>query len=297
LTLKKKQGLSVVGLTLTPIIWGFAFVVVKGSLDKIPPFYMLAFRFTIAAAALALIFIRRLIKSDRSTVIHGIILGVMLFVSYAFQTVGCQYTTAGKNAFLTAIYVIIVPFLHWIINGQRPDAYINTAAVMAIIGIGLISLGNGIGQINIGDLLTIVCGFSYALHMVFIDRYTEQNDPVPLTVIQLAVSAVLSWICAPILDGGFPRSAFEGDIIAGMLYLGLMSTMLAFLLQNVCQKYTSPSTAALLLSTESVFGMLFSVIFTDEQLSSKVAVGCVMLFSAIIIAQTKLSFLHKKQAG
>lgn len=289
---KNVSLLASMGLLLTAVIWGFAFVVVKDSLDTIPPIYMMAFRFTIASAALTLIFAKRLFHLDRALLKSGLVLGVLLFLSYAAQTIGCKYTTAGKNAFLTTVYVVIVPLLHWVINRQKTDKIHVAAAVLAIFGIGLLSL-QGDFTIGIGDLLSLLCGFGYAAHMIFIDRYTTTQDPVTLTVLQLSVSAVLSWLIAPFADGAFPMGAFEPGAIVSMLYLGLLSTMLAFLLQNVCQKYTHPSTAAILLSMESVFGVLFAMIFLGEWLTPRMAVGCVLIFIAILLAQTRFEFAKR----
>lgn len=287
---RKIAVLANIGLLGTAVIWGFAFVVVKNSLDLIPPTWMLAFRFTIASVVLGLIFIRKMMTIKKETVRQGVILGAFLFLSYLLQTIGCQYTTAGKNAFLTAIYVVIVPFLHWILNKIRPTSFHVTAAFMAIAGIGLLSLQGDL-TMNIGDVLTIFCGFGYALHMIYIDRYTQSNDPVVLTVLQLGFAAAFSWILAPVLDGGFPAGALEPGIIVGMLYLGLMSTMLAFLLQNVCQKYTTPNAASLFLSLESVFGVSFSTIFLGERMTPRMIFGCALLLASIILAETRLSFL------
>lgn len=291
---KSIRILASLGLLLAAIIWGFAFVVVKNSLDYIPPTYMLAFRFTIASVVLGLIFLKKLMYLSKKIVREGAIVGFFLFISYFFQTVGIQYTTAGKNAFLTTIYVIIVPFLYWIFKKKRPDMYCMGAAVLAIAGIGLLSLQSDL-SINIGDVLTLICGVGYSFHIICIDRYTDDCDPVVLTILQLGFAALFSWILAPFMDGGFPAQAFEPSAVMGMLYLGLLSTMLAFLLQNLCQKYTSPDTASVLLSFESVFGALFSVIFLHEILSPKMLVGCVLLFIAVIMSETKFAFLPWKK--
>lgn len=289
----KIRVLSSLGLLLAAVIWGFAFVVVKNSLDLIPPIYMLAFRFTIAAAALTLIMFPKLRNLTRRDWTSGAVLGFFLFTAHAVQTIGCQYTTAGKNAFLTTIYVIIVPFLHWIMNRKRPSGYAMTAAMIAVVGIGLLSLQGGDAGVNIGDVLTVICGFLFAVHIVYIDRYTESQDPIILTVMQMIFAATFSWILAPICDGGFPAAAFQSEVVTGMLYLGLLSTMVGFLLQNVGQKYTAPSTASLLLSFESVFGVLFSVIFLQEQLTLRMLFGCGLMFFAVVLVETRLSFLTR----
>lgn len=287
---KKMRILASIGLLGTAVIWGFGFVVVKNSLDLIPATYILAFRFTIAAVVLAAIFHKKRKKINKKILAEGAFLGLLLFLSYLLQTIGCNYTTAGKNAFLTTIYVVIVPFLHWIVNHKKPDIYCTAAAFVAIVGIGLLSLQGDLSM-NIGDGLTLVCGLGYAFHMIYIDRYTKDSDPIVLTVLQLAFAAAFSWIAAPIESGGFPQGAFQKEIIIGMLYLGLLSTMVAFLLQNVCQKYTSPNTTSLMLSMESVFGVLFSVIFLGEMLTPKMYAGCVLLFLAVLLAETKFQFL------
>jgi drug/metabolite transporter (DMT)-like permease len=278
------------GLVFAALIWGFAFVVVKNSLDLIPPVYMLAFRFTIASIGLGIIFYKRLLKINKINVKAGLILGILLYISYLLQTVGCLYTTAGKNAFITTIYVVIVPFFYWLISKKKPDIYCIVSAFMAILGIGLLSL-NGSLIINIGDGLTLLCGLGYAVHLVYINKFSGYQDPIILTVLQILTAAVLSWLTAPILDGSFPMGVTEPDMLLGMLYLGIGSTMIAYLLQNVCQKYTEPSTAALLLSMESVFGVVFSVMLLGELFTIKMFIGCALILTAVIMAETKFEFI------
>lgn len=287
MTHKSISIISSIGLLLVTIIWGFAFVVVKNSLDYIPPIYMMAFRFSIAAVVLSIIFFKKFKSMNKATFLHGIGIGIFLALAYAFQTIGCKYTTAGKNAFLTTIYVILVPFLNWLIAKRKPDVYSIIAAILSVIGIGFLSLRGDL-TINIGDFLTLICGLCYALHIVYIARYSSQDDPILLTILQLATTAVLSWIFAPIMDGAFPLQGLqEKGVIISMLYLGLLSTMAAFLLQNICQKYTPPSMTALLMSFESVFGVIFSVIFLHEILTTRSIIGFVLMFAAILISELK----------
>lgn len=278
---------SSIGLLVTTIIWGFAFVIVKDSLDVIQPFYMMAFRFTIASIGLCLIFFKKLKGLNLRILKHGIILGLFLFSAYAFQTIGCKYTTASKNAFITTIYVVIVPFLTWLIVKKKPSFYAVIAAILAIIGIGLLSLQGDL-SVNIGDILTAICGFAYAIHIVYISKYTETEDPIVLTVLQLVTVAIISWFCAFIFEGELPLEALkQNGILGSMLYLGLLSTMLAFLLQNVCQKYIPPALTALILSMESVFGVLFSCLILKEVLTLRMFFGCTLIFIAVLIAEKK----------
>ncbi len=283
---KRVRLLAGMGLLLIAFIWGFAFVVVKNSLVYILPTYMLAFRFTIAGVALAVVFWKRILKLNRQLVLHGAVLGVFLFMAYLLQTIGCNYTTAGKNAFLTTIYVILVPFFHWAVSKIRPDGYCVTAALLSVVGIGLLSLQGDL-SVNIGDLLTLCSGIFFAWHMIFIDRFTEKEDPIVLAALQIMFAAVFSCVAAPVIDGDFPQDVFQPDMIIGMLYLGILSTMVGFLLQNVCQKHTHPATSALLMSTESVFGALCSAIFLHEVMSGRMMFGCGLLFMAIVLAEVK----------
>ena len=277
--------LASLGLILTTMIWGFAFVVMKNSVDVIPPTYLLAVRFSMSAVLLALLFYKNMMKADRETILCGVILGIFLCLSYQFQTYGLKYTTASKNAFIATLYVIIVPFLYWIVSKKRPTGRNITAAFLAVVGLALLSLQGDL-SINYGDFLTLICGLMFAVHMVLIDKFTEHNDPIALTVIQILAAAIFNWICAPFLDGSFDFTVLmDKSLIGGLLYLAVFSTTVAYLLQNSGQKYLSASTSAILLSMESVFGTLFSVIFLKDVLTGKMLVGCALMFAAVLLSE------------
>ena len=281
------KALSVLGLILTTMIWGGSFVVMKNSVDILEPTFLLAVRFTIAALALILVFHKNLKNLNRESLKCGLILGILLELSYLFQTYGIKYTTASKNAFITTLYVILVPFLHWGISKKRPKAKNLIAAVMAVIGLAMLTLEGDLG-INLGDFLTLLCGLCFALHMVYIDKFTEKHDPVFLTIVQIAAVGICNWLLVPVLDGmdayNF-QALTDKDLIMGLLYLAIFSTMIGFLLQNVCQKYLSANTTALLLSMESVFGALFSVMLLNEVLAGKMLLGCILMFLAVVVSE------------
>ena len=280
------KTLSVIGLIVTTVIWGSSFVVMKNSVAVISPTYLLALRFTIASVALVGVFWKRIIVLKRQDLLCGSLLGVFLFVSYFFQTYGLKYTTASKNAFITTLYVILVPFLHWFFNRKKPSRNNVAAAVLAVFGLALLSLEGDL-SVNLGDILTFICGFFYAIHIVFIDRYTVEHDPVGLTVTQMIVAAALSWIVAPLLEGSMDFGVIDKAMMAGLLYLGIFSTMIGFLLQNVGQKHLSPNTSSILLSFESVFGLFFSVLFLKDPVTLKLAAGCVLMFASVILSEYK----------
>lgn len=291
--LKKRTLQAALGLLLAPMIWGFAFVVVKDSLNYLPTPYILAFRFTISSVLLGAVLWKRMKKfCTRRIFLEGLILGTLIFLSYLVQTYGCLYTTASKNAFITAIYVVITPFLVWIMYKKRPDVYTWTASVLCIAGVALLSLTEGMGGMNIGDFLTLLCAFGYAIHIVLVNRYTQNHDPLVLTVLQLATAAAESWLTALLAGGPFPTEGLlRPGVFLGMLYLGIFSTMVCYILQNVCQKYLPATTASIILSLEAVFGTLFSIIFLKDVFTFRMIIGAVLIFASIILSETKLKFL------
>ena len=283
------------GLILTAAIWGFAFVVVKDSVDTIPPVYMVSIRYTIAAVLLGFVLIPQFKKLNRYYWIHGSVTGLMLALGYITQTIGCKYTTAGKNAFLTTIYVILIPLISWPLNKKRPHFVVFLSAVMALVGIGLLALRNegGVLGFNVGDILTLICGLFYALHIISTAKFSQDKNPVILTWIQFIVAAVFSWAVSPLIDGSFSVALLKSSrVIFSMLYLGIFSSLVAFLLQNICLKYMESSLASLFLSLESVFGVVFSTIFLRERMTLVMIIGCVLIFAAITIAD---QFHAKKQ--
>lgn len=286
---RKVTVLASAGLMFVTIVWGSAFVVMKNSMDVIKPTYLLAYRFTIATAGLMIIFRKHVKTMTRADISCGTLLGFLLFISYYFQTYGLKFTTASKNAFITTLYVIIVPFLHWLFNKVKPTKNNIIAACIAVVGLALLSLKGDL-TVNFGDFLTFICGFCFALHMVFIDRYTMVYDPIKLTVVQMGSCAVISWLVAFTFEGSCDLGVFaDRGVLMSVLYLGLVSSMLCFLLQTVGQTYLSASTSSILLSFESVFGLVFSVIFLSEPVTPRMLVGCGLMFAAAILAEHKSS--------
>ena len=279
---------SLLGATL---IWGSSFIILKSTLDSVPTLWVLALRFTGAAALMALIGWKELKQLDRQYLKKGAVLGTALFAAYTLQTFGLEYTTPGKNAFLTATYCVLVPFMWWAFTKKRPDAYNLGAALVCIIGMALVSLDGDL-SLGLGDGLTICCGIFYALPIILTSRAVEGRSPVLLSMVQFAVAGLWCWVTAPMVSAfptGVPASAWWS-----IAYLCFMCTGICFLLQTIGQKHTTPQTASIILTLESVFGTLLSVIFYHEQLSLKTLTGFVLIFIAVLISETKLSFIRTK---
>ncbi|MEG0765040.1 MAG: DMT family transporter [Pseudoflavonifractor sp.] len=282
-------------IILATIIWGSSFVIMKGALDTMPIFYLLAFRFSVAAIFLAILFRKRWKLFSKKYLISGLVMGTLLFAAYAVQTYGLAETTPGKNAFLTSVYCVFVPFLYWIVSKQAPDKYNMSAALLCIMGVGFVSLTSDL-TINRGDALTLVGGAIYACHIVAVARMSQGKDVFILTSTQFAVTAAWAWIFAAIF-ADFPSAAVFAENMGGLLYLTFAATAGALLFQNMGQKYTPPATAAVLLSLEAPFSILFSVLSGSEVLTGQICVGFAFIFVSIICSETKFSFLRKKAAA
>ena len=290
--MKKVETLAKLALFLATVIWGSSFVIIKDAVNLITPNFLMAIRFTGAFIILSLIFRKNLRAITRDMIWKGAVMGICLFFAYFFQTLGVMQTTPGKNAFLTAVYCVLVPFMAWITGSNRPDRWNIIAAFICITGIGLISLQSDFSM-GIGDALTLIGGFFYSCHMVAVAKYGEGKDPVAMTILQFAFAAIIFWGATFVYDGGIRPVPLE--VLPSIGYLCLFCTGAALLLQNFGQKHTSPSAAALILTFESVFGTLFSVVMGRELLSFRIVSGFALIFLAVVVSETKLSFLFKKK--
>ena len=289
---KKKSILADMSLLLVAIMWGGGFIAVKGALDSITPFYIMAMRFGISVIIMLVVFRKKIKDITINELKIGTLVGLLLFLGFAAQTVGMKYTTAGKNAFLTGTNVVIVPFLYWVISKRRPDSYSLVSAFLCFIGIGMLTLDGGI-HIGLGDSLTLLCALFFAAHIVSVGFFIKKVDAISLVIIQLGAAAVFSIIAALIYEP-IPQ-AINSDTIFAIGYLAIFSTMIAFIIQNVAQKYTTSTHAAIILCLESVFGSILSVIILNEIFTSKMILGSLTIFIAIITTETKWDFLKRKK--
>lgn len=287
---KNKSVWAELGLLFITVIWGSAFVVVKNATDSVPVNYIIAIRFGIASILLLVFFFPRMKKIDFRAVKSGLILGALLYLAYFLQTLGVKYTTAGNNAFLTAIYVVIVPFLYWIVKNEKPGFSHIFAALVCITGIGFLSLHAGF-QVNPGDVLTLLSGITYAAHIVAISILTEKTDPILLSFTQFVTTTAISLPVA-LATETFPAH-METGMVLSLLYVGVFSTLIAMVMQSVCQRYVPPARASLIMSMEALFGTIFGIIFLKEQLTVRTLCGFALIFAAILISETQLSFLRK----
>lgn len=294
--MKQNGFLAKLCLFVATIIWGTTFFIMEGTIQNIGVFTLLATRFTVAAVILALILSKRLLTIDKTYILRGFILGALIIVAYAFQTFGLadEATTPGKNAFLTAIYCVLVPFMAWAFTKEKPDRHNIIAAILGIFGITLISVsGNDFSSICAGDFLTLLGGIFFGIHMVAVPAFSKNKDVLLLTVLQFFFSGLLAWIPALTMET-FP-TILPTESAFAIIYLAVFATCACYLMQNVGQKYTKPAAASLILSLEAVFGVIFSVIFTKEEITPRVLAGFIIVFLAVLISEIKPFKKEKSQ--
>lgn len=282
MTSRKKAFLSDLSLLFVALVWGGGFVAVKDALNTMTPMVLMALRFTIAALILYVFLHKWIGKITISDWKKGSVVGTFLFTAFAAQTYGLQFTTASKQGFLTAVYVVVVPLLAWIIYRKRPSTKAFIGSAITLAGIGLISL-NSEFSLNIGDSLTLLCAVLFAAHILSIEYFAKSMETVKLAFIQIAVAAVMCIVFA-LLTEPIPTE-ISTRAWAAILYLAVFSTFACFTVQTIAQKYTSSSHASIIMSLESVFAALLGVVLLSEEMTLKMVIGCVMIFAAILIVE------------
>lgn len=284
----KKQLSGVIALLGATVIWGSAFIAQSVGMDKIGPFTFQAVRCFLAVVFLfpaSALFSRGkpFWKSwaDPALWRSGIICGLALFAASSLQQIGLVYTDAGKAGFLTAMYIVFVPFLGLFV-GRKPGRNALLSLIPAIVGLYLLSC-TSVSGINKGDVLLLLCAVAFSVQILLIDRHCAGLDGLKLNCIQALVVTVLSVPWALLTE------TVDASLIAScwlpLGYAGVLSMGVAYTLQIVGQKRVAPSAAALLMSLESVFAALFGWLLLHETMTRAEELGCVLVFAAVVISQ------------
>lgn len=291
----KKGVFGKLALLFVAVAWGSSMVVIKGSTDILPAGSLLAWRFTIAALVLGLVNIKRLKQIDKDYIKSGIFIGVCLFMAYFTQTLGVMLEMPGKSHFLSSAYCVFVPFLGWIILKEKPKVYHIIAAIMCAIGIILVSLV-GSFSISYGDSISIVSSVFWAAQIIAIAKWGNGKDPVLITILEFVVCAILAWAFTLTMEDPFGIQ-WNAAAVGGVLYLGVVCSGICFLLQTIAQKTEDPTSVSIILSFENIFGLVFGAVFFGETFTPQSILGFTLMFLAIIIAETQLSFLKRKKVA
>ena len=281
-----KKWLAIGGLILVTVIWGGGFVASDMALESMKPFQIMMVRFLLASVLMGVISrgqrkSEEKLKDRAGAIKAGVLMGVMLFMGFAFQIIGLQYTTPSKNAFLTALNVVIVPFIAFVILKKKIGAKGIIGAVMSVLGVALLSL-NGDFTVSLGDGLTLFCAVGFAFQIFFTSEFVKKYPASVLNTVQMFTAFVLSAISLMIFGENDFHVTTQGWL--SVLYLGVVSTTICYLLQTACQKYIDETKAAIILSMESVFGTIFSILILHEVVTVRMVIGCAVILAAVIIS-------------
>ncbi len=276
-----KRYLAIGGLILVTVIWGGGFVASDMALESLLPFQIMTSRFLLAAVLMGAVSVKGLKDMKKEEIRAGAMMGTALFAGFALQIVGLQYTTPSKNAFLTALNVVMVPFIAFIICKKKIGVKGIVGAVMAIAGVGILSLEKDL-SLGFGDGLTLLCAVGFAFQIFLTSEFVKKYRAVVLNFVQMLTAFILSVIS--LFAFGELEFAVTTKGWLSVLYLGVVSTTICYLLQTASQRYVDETKAAIILSMESVFGTLFSILILHEQITLRMTVGCVIILAAVIIS-------------
>ena len=283
-------------LLVCAMIWGFAFSAQDVAAEHVDTFTVGAVRSIIAALVLSLAVMgfdkatkngRVLFSKDKdpirkSELVGGIACGTALAIASALQQAGLTTSGASKASFITALYVVLVPVAGALLFHRRIGWHIWLAVLIALCGLAMITLGNDL-SLAVGDILLLLCAVCFCGQILLIDHFLPSSDGVRLSMVQFATAAVFNTVLALIFED--ISFAAIGEAILPLLYLGVMSSGCAYTMQILGQRYCKPTPASILMSTESLFGVLGATIFLSEILSARQYIGCAVVFLAVILSQ------------
>lgn len=279
----KKSLRADLSLLLVTIFWGAGFPATKIALQTMTPYYHIGIRFAIASLLLAVLFYKKLKDLNKSLIKPALILSSLLFATYAFQTVGIQYTTASKSSFFCGLAVLIVPLFSVFYLKTKLELKTVVSVLTATLGLFLLSYTGGNFDFNIGDFLTILCSICYAWQLIFTGTYVQGHDATLLAIVQLIFVSVFGMIFAIILEP-FPTEMSMPSFWS-LMFSAVLCTAFAFWMQTNAQKFTPASHIALIFTMEPVFGAITSFLVLGEVLGAKGIIGGIFIVSAMLISE------------
>ncbi len=291
-----KRYIAESGLLLIGILWGMGFVTVKIGLNAgMNTFYLMWLRFLGSFVLLSILFRKKIKKVSKDDLKAGVILGIIQYFGYVFQTYGAANTTVGKNAFFTAINVIIVPYIFWILNKKRPDIFSFSASIICLIGVGIMSLDSNLNftHLNKGDVMTIISAFFFALQVAYTGYFGRKVHPMNLVLLQMLVGGLLFAGTQFATSGLSEVVPLHGETLMAIIYLVVFSTAIPMMLQIYCQRLTTATKASILMSTESMFAPVFAFFILGEMMTLRVALGAIFILFSVVVSETKLGLVKE----
>lgn len=279
----KQSTIAKIALFITAVLWGSTFTIGKLASEAFSAAFIIALRFLVASVALLIVAYPQRKQLDKHYWIHGFWMGLSLFISYMLQVGGLALDTSpGKSAFLCTTYSIMVPFIYWFATKERPKLHHLFCVFLCLGGVGILSLSGG-WSMSLGDIFTVLSGIPGAVNIVISAIVCRKRNVLLLTTIELWVVTVLAWLF--VFAGNTFPTQFPIGAVGGIVYLGLIATALCLYLQSYGLKHAEPAIGGMLLSLESVFGVIFSVIIYHETVTLRMFIGFVVIFIAIMLSQ------------
>lgn len=283
-------------LLLITLFWSATFVIVKESLVDVSSMLFVGFRFLIAGLILLPIVIRKNIEWKDVNLKLPIVLGILLFLGFATQTIGLRYTSATKSAFLTGSAVIIIPILQTIIERKKPKIGSVVGVIIVLLGILLLSGGNSFftlledlsANFNFGDWITLLCAIFFALYVVYLDVISNQYNFWLLLIIQIGVTTLLAFIFAFVFDvTNFEaiKLEFSPQLGFGIMYTAIFATLATTALQTKYQKLVTPTKAGIVYSFEPIFAAVIAYLAIGERITTFGLIGASLIFMGLIISE------------
>ena len=276
-------------LVLMTLIWGSTFVLIKAALADSSPLVLNAVRMSLAAVLLAFWYRRDLTRMTRPALYMGSVVGIFLYLGYAFQTSGLKLTTPSKSAFLTGVSTVLVPLIMLALWRTRIHAWRAVGIALALTGLFLMTVPAGrqnlvdFANVNRGDVLSFFCAIAFAFHIVFIGRASRRFPFEQIAVLQISVAALLMALSAPFLEQ--PHFRPTGTVITCVLVTGILGTALAFTVQAWAQQFTPATHAALIFTLEPVFAWLTSFIYMKERLGLRAGTGALLILAGVLVSE------------
>ena len=280
-------------LLFIALIWGATFVIVQNALSFLEAHSFNALRFFIAFLILLIVYLLFFKKEtkiwSRTLLVSGFKIGIWLFLGYAFQTLGLAITTPAKAGFITGLSVVMVPLFSVILLKLRLTLFAIIGVISATIGLYFMTIVDS-SSFQLGDLLILLCAFSFAMQIIMTAKYARDVKALPLTIIQLGTVSILSFLSAVIFDEDIsliidPSILLQTDVWIAILVTSVFATAFAFLGQTYLQAYISPTRVALIFATEPVFAALTSYFWIGEKLTAASIFGCMLILFGMIIAE------------
>ena len=296
--LSKMKYISEAALLITAVFWGGTFAIIKGSLSDISSMLFIAFRFSIALIILLPFVLPKIKNFSKQSIKSGAILGTIMFLGFATQTVGLKFTSATKSGFFTGTAVIMIPFLQLLIEKKWPGKGTLIGVVIVLIGIlFLASGGDSIfsfiedlgGNFNIGDFFTLLCAVSFAFYVIYLDIFSRKIDFMILLFMQILMCALWGFLTSFLFAGLSLESIkveFTPNLLMGLAYTATIATLITTALQTKYQKGVTPAQAGIIYSFEPIFAATAAFFLLNEKLTNFGLIGCVLIFLGLVISES-----------